>query len=161
MKIQQMAFVLVAFMIFFGFVALFYLSVKTRSLSDDAGELQYEKARAEVRKLAAAPELAWTIDDCSSCIDLDKAIALKDTNLHLSIWEDSFSNLQIKRIYPITQEDNECTRQTYPDCTQLTLIENRQAYTSVDTFVALCRYNGAIKQSICELGKIIAGVSEP
>jgi hypothetical protein len=59
MKIQQMAFVLMAIVIFFALVSLFYFSIRIRSLQKSALSLREEEAKELIRKLAVTPEFSF------------------------------------------------------------------------------------------------------
>jgi len=148
-KIQQMAFVLVAIMIFLAIVTLFYLTIRSASLQEDVEILRESKAKELVRMAASWPELYWR--DCASCIDMDKAFILKETQAYNEFWDVPF--LQIEKIYPEV-EKIECNRQNYPECNKLTLIEEER-YITETSFIALCRHSE--KGEICELGKIHLG----
>ncbi|NCN98786.1 hypothetical protein COU62_03445 [Candidatus Pacearchaeota archaeon CG10_big_fil_rev_8_21_14_0_10_35_219] len=150
-KIQQMAFVLVAIMIFFGIVLLFYLSISVGNLQNIGETLREEEAKEVVRKLAGSPEFSWDIEDCSSCIDMDKVFALKGNEKYDNFWDVPF--LRVEKTYPFA--DNECTKQNYPDCGSITLIETEN-FVSNSAFVALCRYDGELGNK-CDLGKIYLG----
>jgi len=147
-KIQQMAFVLVAIMIFFAIVALFYITIRSGSLRQDVETIRDEEAKELVRMASSWPELSWK--DCSACVDMDKALILKESENYEDFWDVPF--LQIERIYPVP-ENGECTRQNYPDCSTITLIKE-EGFIARTSFVALCRYDEGIK---CELGKIHLG----
>jgi len=151
-KIQQMAFVLVAIMIFFGIVALFYLSVKSAGLKGDVENLREEEVKEIVRKISGSPEFTWSATDCASCVDFDKLMVLKSQASYDGFWDAPF--LQIERIYPI--EEGECTKQNYPNCETITLV-NEGNYIAHSAFVALCRYDSDFDYNKCELGKIHLG----
>lgn len=151
-KIQQMAFVLVAIMIFFAIVALFYITIRSGNLKEDAGLLREEEAKELVRKVSSWPEFKWEIEDCAACIDMDKVLVLKDNDAYKDFWDVPF--LQIEKIYPPSK--GECTKQNYPDCRTITLAEEDK-FTAHSAFVALCRYDSVLKTDKCELGKIHLG----
>ena len=157
MKIQQMAFVLVAIVIFFALVVIMYFSISSSSLQKDAEQIRERKAQETLINLAGTPELSWTSEQCASCIDMDKAIALKESNVAKELWDVPF--LQIIKVYPSEGENEaECGFGNYPLCNKLTLIDKKQDFISEDVFVALCRYDNSGKPEKCELGKIIMGV---
>ena len=151
-KIQQMAFVLVAIMIFFGIVALFYLSVRTAGLRGDVDRLREDEAKGVVRKMSGSPEFAWSVTDCASCVDFDKIMVLKNQVSYNGFWDVPF--LQIEKIYP--SGEGECTKQNYPNCKTITLIDKGN-YVAHSAFVALCRYDSNLDYNKCELGKINLG----
>jgi len=155
MKIQEMAFVLMAIMIFFAMVVMIFISVSMNNLKQDAGQLKAQEAIEIVRKLSAAPEFALTSfsKECSSCIDLDKVMALKDRKDYQGFW--NLDRLMIRKAYP--SESGECTPINYPDCESITLINKTSSYTAQSAYVSLCHWEpsngGHIK---CEIGQIYA-----
>lgn len=146
-------------MILFGFIMLFYVSIRTSSLRANAGDLRHEEAQALVRKLASTPEFAWSVEDCASCIDMDKVFALKNkSRAYEEFWGPHTRMLRIQEIYPAVEE-RECTAATYPDCTTLTLVNKGSGYTSDEAFVALCHMKGQPAYTECRLGILILGVA--
>ncbi len=158
MKIQQMAFVLVALVVFFALVAVLYFAISTGSLEKSALEIREREVKETLIKLAGTPELSWTADDCASCIDMDKAVVLKEMGLAKELWSVPF--LQIRRVYPLSAGGGEieCGLANYPSCNAVTLIDKEQDFISEDVFVALCRRETSSSRTRCELGKIIMGV---
>ena len=158
MKIQEMAFVLVAIMIFFAIVALVYLRVRVSSLKEDVSLQRSDEAIETIRKITNTPEFISS-KDCDNCADADKIILLKEKKDYQSFWNLDF--LQIKIIYP-KKPDKECTRANYPDCSTITLVNKTKNFgTAKSAFIALCRQefseSGYRK---CELGKIYAAGEE-
>tara|TARA_Y100000034_G_C6883009_1_gene404945 strand:+ start:1438 stop:1959 length:522 start_codon:yes stop_codon:yes gene_type:complete len=154
LKIQQMAFVLVATMIFFAIVAIFYVSIKSSSIRENVSDLREDEIIEVVRKISGSPEFLWNFEDCNSCIDFDKVLMLKERDSYKNYWG-GISLLQISRVYP-RFDTEECELKTYPECNRLTLVEeeNIQAH---EAFVSLCWYDGVLEQNKCELGKVIMG----
>jgi len=150
MKIQQMAFVLIAIMIFFTLVALFYLAIRVQTLQKSAVELREEEAKELVRKLASSPELSWS-RECDNCIDLDKAMMLKDRRSYDGFW--NLDYLAIRKIYP--QNEGGCTSSNYPDCGEIVLADGKKGIPS-EAFVSLCRWEGSSNYEKCEIGRILA-----
>jgi len=155
MKIQEMAFVLVAIMIFFALIAMVYFSIRVNSLKQEAGDLRAQEAVEIVRKLSASPEFMFSAfsKECSSCIDLDKVIALKNRRDYQEFW--SLDRLIIEKVYP--NDAGECTLGNYPNCGRITLIDKNTSYTSERAYISLCHWEnykeGYVK---CELGVISA-----
>ncbi len=148
LKIQQMAFVLVALMILFGIIALLYSSITLRSLAQEASSLNEEEAKEVVRMLSSTSE--FISSNCENCIDLDKVLLLKYRKAYQDFWNLDF--LRIEKLYPESSE-KECDLSNYPDCSTITLI-NKENFGSPSTaFVSLCRWEGYQK---CELGRIYA-----
>lgn len=152
MKIQEMAFVLVAIMIFFGMIVLVYFSVRLSSLKESALAQREEAAKEVVKKLADIPEYSWA--GCTGCVDFDKIMAIKGKKVYDRFW--SVDYMMVEKVYP-NATTRECTLANYPDCTTLTLINNTANYGTVSTaFVALCSYDAVKEYERCELGKIHA-----
>jgi len=154
-KIQQMVFVLIATIIFFAIVAVFFISFQFNSLRSDV-EDQYKSAVLEqVRKIAGTPEFIWTSwEDCASCVDMDKLFLLHNRTAYQGFWKD-IALLKVSRVYP-RYTSGECTPQNYPNCNSITLIQ-KEGYESYDAFVSLCRYEDSASHVRCELGKITLG----
>lgn len=159
LKIQEMAFVLVAIMIFFAIVALFYISVRVQNLKGSVEDQRDDEAKALVRKLVESPEFSLTTEECSSCVDFDKTIALKEKREYQSFYPLDY--LAIKVIG--AKKEEECTRENYPECDSLTLIKKREDFgTPLGAFAALCRqeFFGQDNYIKCELAKIYASGKE-
>ncbi|MFB6246649.1 MAG: hypothetical protein ABEI74_03605 [Candidatus Pacearchaeota archaeon] len=145
MKIQQMAFMLVAVFIFFVLIGLAFLAVNMSGLEEKASELRRENARLLVSSLADSPEFSCgkAYDGSkSSCVDLDKAMALKGMeNVYSGFWD--VQSIEIRRVYP-SNSSEECTSTNYPDCGKITVVsdsgqEKSGNFTSVGSYVTLCR----------------------
>ncbi len=156
MKTQQMAFVLVAIMIFFSMVALFYPPPPPPPLENAVNALSESQSVESVRKIFGTPEFAW-VSDCPNCIDLDKVLALKyrANTSYNGFWKD-VPYLKVERVYP-KFGNIECNKGNYPDCDTISIIEGASGFTSHDAFVALCRYDQSTEGKRCELGKVSMG----
>ncbi len=152
-KIQEMAFILVALFIFFALVSIIYLSIAGSRLTDSVENLREEEAQAIARKIASVPELSWS--ECNGCVDLDKAMALKQQIRNTSesnLWELDY--LAFEQIYPILPEE-ECIQSIYPECNKITLIKNKEDYGVTSTaFVSLCHWKSTHVK--CSLGRVYA-----
>jgi len=154
LKIQQMAFVLVAIAIFFAMASLFYFSIRYAGLQEDVEILREEETIATIRKMSGTAEFAFTSrGDCSACIDFDKVLLLKNRPSYKGFWK-NIVLLQVARVYPSFGEGIECTTQNYPDCDTITLIDEEKSFRGHKAFVALCRYEETLGYK-CELGKIV------
>lgn len=150
-----MVFIIVAIIILFGIVSVFFVSIRFGSLRSDVEDLRKDAVLTQVRKMAGTPEFIWiSSDDCSSCVDLDKIFLLKERNSYQGFWTD-ISLLKVRRAYPL-YETEECTVESYPRCNSVTLI-NKGNFEAYESFVSLCRFDGELKQTKCELGKIMMG----
>jgi len=152
MKIQQMAFVLVAIMIFFVLVGLLFISIRVGALNKSAQTLKDESARELVRKLSNTPEFIWS--DCPGCVDGDKLLVLKENvGNYKDIWKLDYLTLEF--VYP-SKDKTECNLINYPNCNKITLINGSGEYgLSSSAYVSICSWDkeGYTK---CELGKLSA-----
>lgn len=137
MKIQQMAFMLVAIVIFFSMVALIYFSISMNNLRHKYIELKDSEARELVRKLSGAPELTFTADSsCSGCVDFDKAFVLSQRFGGTYSQLVNLEYLSIEKIYPSSNDP--CNAGNYPNCEELVLIDKADDSIATKTaFVAL------------------------
>lgn len=157
-KIQQMAFMLVALTLFFALIGLFFLSIFSSGLGRMAESLQQEKALMLVSRLANSPEFA-----CgeafggarTNCIDFDKVIHLKDINFYEknNFW--GVDRIEIRKIYPESPEI--CNIDNYDDCGRIEVLKLKDGGVGFSNFVSLCRKE-IISNSVhdrCELAKLI------
>jgi hypothetical protein len=151
MKIQQMAFVLVALMIFFAIALLIFFMIRYSSLKEGVQDLREDDAREIVRKISAMPEFSFNQEDCSSCIDADKVLVLKNRTSYKDFWNIGY--LQIEKIYP--EAEGECNRFNYPNCKTVTVISGENFGTASSAFVSLCRWEER-EYFKCELGRVYA-----
>ena len=102
MKIQQMAFVLIAVTLFFVFVGLFVFMVMFSGLQESADMLKEENALVLVSKLANSPEFSCEQafgERIANCIDSDKVMALsQDSSKYSELWD--VEGIEIRKIYP-------------------------------------------------------------
>lgn len=156
MKIQEMAFVLVAIVIFFAIIALIYFAVRMSSLREDVTAQREESAKEFARKLGDIAEFSWS--ECSGCIDIDKVFVLKDRVSYKKLWDVKY--LMIERVYP-ARAKVECTMANYPACSIITLVNATKDYgTVISSFIALCGYEINENYIKCELGKIHVSAKE-
>jgi hypothetical protein len=154
-KVQEMAFTVVAILIFFGIGAVFLLLIVSDNLNNQVENQRGEEAKEIVRKISVSPELAFTEKGCESCIDMDKALALKNNEKYDDFFDLEY--LKIITIYP--NKTGECTRDNFPDCQTITLIGegNKDFGITQGTYVSLCRYEfKTLGYYRCELGKVMA-----
>ena len=157
LKIQQMAFMLMAVTLFFVLVGMFIFSIQFSGLKSSALALEEKNAMLLVTKLANSPEFSCGEafkNKKTNCIDSDKAMILKENiNKYRNFWD--VENIEIRKIYPISEE-KECSLENYPDCNIIKIREG-SITAEFSNFVSLCR-----KESIegevydkCELAKLI------
>lgn len=156
MKIQQMAFFLVAVFLFFILAGLFWLSLRYAGLHEEATRLEEEKAITSVLKLAETAEFS-----CSEagqirerCIDADKILVLGTISK-------SYGNFwPVKSIYVYkldSDTEKRCNLANYPNCNVFEIYGGEGEEIGVSSFVALCRKKqgdtGVYDK--CELAKLV------
>ena len=151
-------------MILLAIVLLFFFSIRFSNLQEDVEDLREQEVIETVRKMSGAAEFVWELGgDCAACIDLDKVLILKGRRSYEGFWK-KIVFLQVSRVYPVfgsdqdgVLEDIECTRENYPDCNTITLVNEDKDVRGHKAFVSLCRHESSEDYSKCELGKIVIG----
>ena len=159
MKIQQMAFMLVAVVIFFSMVGVIYFSITITNFRTQAENLRKNEASEIVKSITGAPELGFTSKTtCSQCLDLDKALLLKDlaqSGAYKNFWDLDY--LEIEIVYPPVSGQVECTRANYPNCNRLVIINKTENFgLASSAFVALARWDSDMNEFRYEFGRIHA-----
>ncbi|PIN91983.1 hypothetical protein COU55_03230 [Candidatus Pacearchaeota archaeon CG10_big_fil_rev_8_21_14_0_10_31_59] len=158
LKIQQMAFMLIAVTIFFVLVGMFVLAFKFSDLKKTATDLEEKNAMLLVTKLANSPELSCGEafgTGKTNCIDTDKVIVLNKKDYE-GFWGNA--NIEIRKIYPKTNgEDVVCELNNYPNCDIIKVSSGDLSGFDTSNFVALCRKESSDSgvNDKCELGKLI------
>ena len=165
MKIQQMAFMLMAVTLFFILVGMFALVWRFAGIKETATELEEKNAMLLATKLANSPEFSCGNSFGTSklsCIDADKVINLKkNINKYSGFWGAGVSNIKIEIIYPVTAR-KDCTIGNYPDCNIIDLFEQGIQGVATWNYVNVCR-KATDEQGIydkCSLGKLYVYTSE-
>ena len=135
LKIQQMAFMLIAVSIFFILVALFYVVMKVASLEATYQEMQREKAENLVTKIAGFPELSFR--GMSRAIDRDKLIILQERKHYDGFWGKGINGIIVLKIHP-KSELVECVPRNYEDCSIIKLFTDKSV-ADISSYVSLCR----------------------
>ena len=160
LKIQEMAFMILAVFLFFILVGIFVLSIVYSGIYEEANRIKEDRTLSAVVSLADSPELAC-ISAKSNCIDGDKLITLIDNNRYEDFWP--FSSLRVIKAsgFGIDEEDLiECSFTNYPNCDIFNVYDKKVSNErAIASFVALCRkeYENGYTYDTCEIAKIIAG----
>lgn len=157
LKIQQMAFMLIAVTLFFVLVGMFVLVIKFSGLKESATALEEKNAMLLVTKLANSPEFSCGEAFGSNrinCIDSDKIMMLRENiDKYTDFW--GVSNIEIRKIY-LPDTETICNLGNYPNC-NIIRMRSKDAGYDVSNFVSLCRkesFKGEIYDK-CELAKIM------
>ncbi|MBU0907416.1 MAG: hypothetical protein KKD18_02475 [Nanoarchaeota archaeon] len=163
MKIQQMAFMLVAIMIFFGMVAIIYFTIVVAKLQGTVDDLREQEAKELARQMAGTPELMFSKTGFSesSAVDFDKALALKEQDVYKTkYWNLDF--LMIERLYPPPDPTQEwCNINNRETCQKLLLIGNIPSNSggpdgTQTSPIVLVRWDSNLQTFKYELGRIHA-----
>ena len=158
MKIQQMAFVLMAITLFFVLVGLFILTYHLSGLKKEATSIGERSALLLVTRLANSPEFSCGRSFGGgkiNCVDSDKLMILKDKAGYNGFW--GIAEIQVRKIYPAVTEQ-ECSLSNYPNCNKITVYTtNVEKGAPQSNFVTLCRKEISFGTSYdkCELAKIL------
>lgn len=159
MKMQEMAFMLVAVVLFFVLVGLFLFSMFYANMQKEARMIAEEGTFSLITNLADSPEFNC-IGSKPNCVDSDKIMALinyqKD---YKNFWP--FSRLEIQKINAKNKDEMiKCTLENYPNCERFVIFDkNVKNEKAVSSYIVLCRVeleNDANYQK-CEVAKLIAG----
>jgi hypothetical protein len=156
-KIQQMAFVLIAVTLFLTIVILFFLKFAFLGIKDTATELQEKNAILLISKLANSPEFSCDEGFGSkktNCVDFDKVISLKENiNNYYDFW--GVSNIEIRKI--LSNGNLLCTSLNYPNCDFIRIYDKEIEGYGIDNFISLCRKEFSSELGIydkCEIAKM-------
>jgi hypothetical protein len=143
-KIQEMAFVLVAVIVLFGIIFLFFARFELTNVTKTSNELREERAITLVRTVASMPELRCSERVSESvCLDLDKIKAFNSSSsLRLNykkIWTSSYvTEVAVQNVFD--------TRQTYY------IYQENHGNESYFSFMPLC------SEDNCTIARLIIGI---
>jgi hypothetical protein len=158
-KIQQMAFMLIAVVVFFALVGIFVLAYKLSSIKATANVLEGQNAMLLVSKLADSPEFSCGMafgETRANCIDFDKVMALRnDMSKYRNFW--GVSGIEIRKIYN-AEDENEisCSLANYPNCNAIKLLDSSAGGYDYSNFVSLCwkQGNEGSAYNKCEIARL-------
>ena len=160
LRIQEMAFMLIAVFLFFTLVGLFALSIVYVNINDAASNIAEDRTLSSVTSLADTPEMSCVAAK-SNCIDGDKLINLVGKEIYEELW--TFSSLKVIAFSGFGKDESElveCTKANYPNCDVYYIydkeVENERA---ISTHVAICRkeLENGFTYDRCGNAKIVAG----
>lgn len=160
MRVQEMAFMLVAVVLFFALAGLFMFSFMYSGIKKSADQAAQDRTLSSIINLADSPEFSCGKSK-PNCIDADKAIALMNNENYNNFWP--FSRLEIWKSSAFNKSQKDmikCTIQNYPDCERFVINEkNVKNEKIISTYVALCRneVENTYNYEKCEIAKVVAG----
>jgi len=157
MKIQQMAFMVIALFFFFALVGIFVLGFSFNSLNKKALAFEKEETISSIDVIASMPELSCSSKE-SFCIDEDKlkVMTLQKKEDYKDFWP--VSSIKVYKVFPKQSSVIKCPAQ---DCNYSEVYSNDQKNTrEYSSFISLCKTlkqnNYAYKR--CEIAKLVLGV---
>jgi len=151
-KIQEMAFILLAIVLFFVIVGLFFVAIYSRNLKNIATNAEEGQAILIAQVLAEYPEFS-----CGSlCLDADRLIVMNKRRKYTNFWP--VETIEVRKI--TKEEEKECTLENYPDCNYFKVHNSEtENIRKVGSFTSLCRKDITSGQTYdkCELAKILIG----
>lgn len=160
LQIQEMAFMLVALILFFILIGLFALSIWNKNIRESATEIAGQKTLSAIANLAGTAEFICP-DTKSNCVDADKVMALIGKKNYENFWE--FTSLRIVKYSGFNKNSNNwigCTLKNYPECDVFEIYDSKKSNeNTIRSFVALCRreYENGKPYQKCEIAKFLAG----
>ena len=160
LKIQEMAFMIVAVFLFFILVGMFVLSLVFMNVREEANKIAEDRTLSSLSNLADSPEFSCVASK-SNCIDSDKLITLVGRDVYQNFWP--YNSLKVVRFSGFGKSEGEmvrCDVANYPDCDLFIVYDkgvvNERALSS---FVALCRkeYENEYTYDKCEIAKLVGG----
>ena len=164
MKIQQMAFMLMAVTLLFVVAGLFFMVVGFSGLKDSATDLRERNAMLLVTRLSNSPEFSCgrAFDNAgTNCIDADKVMVLRENSGKYEGYWGDVSNIRIEKVYP-PEGNIMCNLGNYPNCNTLEILESGSSGYFSSNFVSLCRKasGGEEVYDKCEVAKLFVGYDE-
>jgi hypothetical protein len=155
MKIQQMAFMILAVFLFFIIVGLFFITIEFKDMKKSADQLNTESAISSLQTLVNLPELSFYGE--TNSLDEDKLRVMSSSVIDYSeFWP--VASIKVYKIYPSFDRIIKCPA---VDCNYYEIYNSRQKDVySVSTFVSICRKVNEFGHNYdrCELGKLEVGV---
>lgn len=157
MKIQQMAFMVLAVFFFFMLVGLFFLGWYLKDIRANRETLLQNEAISSIKVISGMTEFS-----CSSseefCLDEDK---LRVFGGNFSENYDEFwpvSSVKVYKIYPSFDSVIKCPA---PNCNYYEIYDSSQSnVVEYSSYVSICKKvrNGNYVYDKCEIGKLLVGV---
>jgi len=160
LKIQEMAFMLVAVMFFFILVGLFVFSIVYSNLHEEATAIAEARTLSAITNLADSPEFQCESSK-SNCVDGDKLITLVGRKSYENFWPFSSLAVVMSSAFDKSEDEmRECDFSNYPDCDRFTIYDKKVKNENViSSYVAICRkdYENMYTYEKCEIARLVAG----
>jgi len=156
LKIQQMAFMILAVLLFFVLVGLFFINFQFKDIRQGFSELQKKQTISALTVLADMPELNCDSGE-SFCLDEDK-ILIMTSNQYEKFWP--VASIKVYKINPFAEKWVKCPAS---GCNYYEIYNsNQKNVKEYSIYVSICK---KIKEfdyvyTKCQTGKLSAGVVE-
>jgi len=157
MKIQQMAFMIMAVFFFFLLVGLFFLNVSFRDVKKSAMRLHREEAISSLEVIADMPELNYD-SRASASLDEDKLMIMsgKFGRTYEGFWP--VASVKVYKVYPRFDKVIKCPKL---NCNYFEVYNSGQKNVrEYSTYVSICKRvseKGYVYDK-CGIGKLVVGV---
>jgi hypothetical protein len=156
MKIQQMAFMVLAVFFFFVLVGIFFVGFSFKNIEKSADQLQIEQAISSLKVISDMTEL-----NCGGgedlCLDEDK---LKIMSGNFSAGYRNFWPVASVKVYRISPAFSEAIKCPALGCNYFDIYDNGQKNVrEYSTYVSICKKikeEGYVYDK-CEIGKLLVG----
>lgn len=144
-KIQETAFMLLALIMLFALIFIFYSRFEIAKLYAEANQKNAENAIKMLNMLSVMPEFA-AVD---GGIDYDKILSLRNVSGYEQLWK-GIRKISVVRIYPQNESKTILIYDSKKDVD----------FTSYSTYTALCvtRYKNWNEWQDCDLARLIVDV---
>lgn len=159
MKIQQMAFLILAVMFFFALVGLFILRISLANLEGDFSNLNKEQAITSIQVVTSSTEL-----NCNSreelCLDEDKLQIMSGDfkEFYSSFWPVAFI-----KVYKYSAFNSSPVKCPSPNCNHYEVHNNGQEFFETrSSIISICKKStiDSSRYESCEVGRIEIGILE-
>jgi len=157
MKIQQMAFMIMAVFFFFILVGLFFLGISFRGVGESAQQLQKEQAISSLEVIADMPELNYD-SGASMTLDEDKLRIMSGnfSEAYGDFWP--VASIRVYKIFPKPESFLKCPSL---NCNYFEVYDSGQGdVQEYSTYVSICKKvrESGYTYDRCEAGKLVLGV---
>ena len=160
MKIQQMAFMIMAVFFFFVLVGLFFLGIQFRGVGESAQQLQLEQVLSSLEVIADMTEFSYS-SGRSMTLDEDKLRIMSGnfSEAYGGFWP--VASIKVYKIFPKPESFVRCPA---VDCNYFEIYDDGQANVQeYSTYVSICKKvrESGYTYDRCEAGKLVLGVISP
>jgi len=157
MKIQQMAFMIMAVFFFFVLVGLFFLGIQFRGVGESAQQLQKEQTLSSLEVIADMPEFNYD-SGASMTLDEDKLRIMSGgfSEAYGDFWP--VASIKVYKVYPKPESFVKCPAL---DCNYFEVYDSGQkSVQTYSTYVSICKKvrESGYTYDRCEAGKLELGV---